>query len=154
MIKCIRCVVILICCLKVNGNDSSSDSSHSPTLVDKLISDYFDTASNLWSLIENRMENVLEEVKKRLSNIQLAGEDDVHMEISIEDIDKNEYGKKISDIMGDIGYTYYPNVKDSSEFIKKIIEARNLTTVLFGTTSLAEFWDAALEAAKVVNIYF
>lgn len=140
----IVCVVILICVVAVNRA-----SSHSS--IDKLISDYFETEKLLWSLIQSRKENVFTEVEKSFRDVELAGEDDIHLQIKIEAIDKEKYGDQISDIIRNIRYNYQSRLDNPNEINEQISKARNFTVMLFNITSLDVFWDAALETAKVVN---
>lgn len=151
MFKCLRIVsvLILICFVAVNSNEPT----RLPSLVDKLVSDYFETEKDLWSLINNDTENVLYLVEKRFHKIHLDGEADTHTEILFEDIKMKNYGDQISNIMSEIGYSYYAysSIKNYSEINEGTIKARNFTDMLYSITSLDEFWDAALETAKVLR---
>lgn len=62
-----RLRLLAICCVCAHVN-AMGDVSDDQTFVDILVSDYFKTEQNLWTMIENRADNVLLHVYKTHEN--------------------------------------------------------------------------------------
>lgn len=144
----IVCVVTFVNFLPVN----SEDIPRPPTLVDKLILDYFETVKELWGSIENHTENVLESVGKRFNDIRLNGEDMHDLAHKMEEIRQKCYGYDLSLIMTDLLFrSIVERLESASEFNRKTTRIKNYSSSMQNITTLNQFWKAALDTATVSN---
>lgn len=144
----LMCVVILVGFVTVN----SEDLPHPSNLVDKLVLDYFESAEDFWISIEKRTKNVLVGEGTPFYQVHLNGdllEND--LESRIKDIEKNNYGYQMFTIVKGLRYKrLLTSFQSASEFNKKIMGIRNVSSSLLNITSLEQFWEAALETASNV----
>lgn len=123
-----------------------------PTLVDKLVSDHFEVTERLWTLVEKRAPNVLDDIENLFDSIRNDQLSDMMSWTRTTYI--HPYGIQLQHLTLDLTMMKYkisyqgikPNsIKDVADYQNATSRIRNATGILYHITSQDEFWQAALE---------